>query len=483
MWLIFLIALPFFLIRGLRWLAIVQQKEYRWDRLKIFLTSQEGSKDFWTLWPPKQWLSRTGLKRPVRTSRILIITLLVTFVLILVASILINLGNFLLLVVLLAITYLFLPLLIMFSLAPTVIVAQLVTHFTLKRAQQKILAGQPLVIGITGSYGKTSTKLLLAHLLSKKYSVFATPKSYNTRYSVAKAILDNYQNQQIAVIEYAAYTQGEIKTLAQWFKPQIAVITGLAAQHLELFRSITNIIQAKAELIKALPANAPVFCNAADQGATKICQAGHAKSLINYSGSASDVELKHVGLTNQGTLTFVWHGHTIVTKLVGLHYQNNAAGAIAVAEHLGVSELDIVQGLQSFQPSNAFTQIKQGIHQSLLIDDGGTTNPTGFEAALQLIKVFKRQNYKTILITAGIIDLGSDTSSIHQDLAIKAEPVVDEVWYLGVDGLNEFQQKFGQRLLNQKSGILNRLKNIDQNSAILIEGKLPLWMKKIYANF
>lgn len=483
MWWFYILTLPLFIIRGLRWLAIVQQKEYRLDRLRIFLQSAEGRQDFWTLLPPVKWLSRTGLKRPVLTSRILVVALIAAS-LFLVELILINLISSMGWVALIwTINYLCLPLILGLSLFPTVLVARVMTNFYLNQAHQKLAVDRPLIIGITGSYGKTSTKLLIAHLLAAKYSVFCTPKSYNTRFSVAKAILDHYHHQQIAVIEYAAYTQGEIKILANYFVPQLAVITGLSPQHLELFGSLENIILAKSELIKALPANAPVFCNAADPGAIKICEAGQAKQVIAYSGPASVVELKHVGLTNQGNLTFVWRGHTIVTNLIGLHYQSNVAGAMAVAERLDVSELSIVQALQSFQPPASFTRTVPGVRHSLIIDDGGTTNPTGFNSALQLIKVFHQQGRQTVLVTAGIIDLGAQSSAIHQQLAQQAKTYVDEVWYLGQVGLAEFKVEFGGHIFTDREAILKRLKIINHQTAILIEGRVPKWMRVIYANF
>lgn len=109
------------------------------------------------------------------------------------------------------------------------------------------------VIGITGSYGKTSTKQLLEHVLKTKYKVFATGQSHNTLFSVASDIIRYLSDEQThAIIEYGAYKRGEIKRLTELIKPQIAVITGISKQHYGLFGSYENLKMAKFELIESL---------------------------------------------------------------------------------------------------------------------------------------------------------------------------------------------------------------------------------------
>lgn len=464
-------------VRWLRWLAIIQQKEYRLDRLVTYGKSQQGLLDLFKFWPSKKDFTRTGLKRPVRTQRLVVI--LVTSVCLIGVSCLIGFWadwNWLGWWLWLLLIWLFVPIITMMSIWPTVMISQLTVFFTLLQASQKVRQDQPYIIGITGSYGKTSTKLLLAYVLSGSKSVFVTPHSYNTRYSVARSIVEDYHHQELMVLEYGAYKKGEIKALTQWFSPQMGIITGLAPQHLRLFGSVDNIVAAKSELLKALPEEGPVFCNAQDLGAVAICQAGGKENFIAYSGENSKVELENVSLNTTGYFKFDWKGKTIQTQLVGTHYASATAAAIAVGLYFNQSEEDIQERLQTFIPSNSFIKIKNGRNQSLVIDDGRTSNSLGFQAALELLAWHKQQSKRTWLITAGIIDLGEKSAEIHQSLAQAAVSVVDQVIYLGQEGRSEFLQAFGKRLVALEAQTSLNWDEVDDELVILIEGKVPAWI-------
>ncbi len=467
----------FLIIRWLRWLAIVQQKEYRADRLVTFLNSPQGKSDLLRVFPHRRDFSRTGLKRPVRTTRLLVVLMTSLGVMLL------WLGCWLMIAMnwggwfgFLITTWLGMPLVVILSIVPSVVVSQLAVSATLIQASRKVQAAHPYIIGITGSYGKTSTKLLLAHVLSKSKSVFVTPRSYNTRYSVARSILKNYRNQSLMILEYGAYRKGEIKVLAKWFGPSMGIITGLAPQHLRLFGTVENIIAAKSELLKALPTDAPVFCNAEDLGAVAICQAAQRENFIAYSGENSKIDITDMGLNDHGLLWVKWRSHLIQTQLVGQHYLSAVSAAIAVALYFQLSETQIIEAVTSFEPTDSFVNLKVGVHQSLIIDDGKATNPTGFRAALDLLSTYHARGKQTWLITAGIIDLGEKSVEIHHGLAETARKVVDRVIYLGQDGRSEFLEVFGSDFIG-----LDRQTDLDwteltSSTVILIEGKVPQWV-------
>ncbi|MBD3279659.1 MAG: hypothetical protein GF390_03035 [Candidatus Pacebacteria bacterium] len=479
---LFLLFLPLIFIRWLRWLAIVQQKEYRWDRLKLFFYTHQGQQDFWRLLPRLSDFSRTGLKRPVRTKRVLLIALLSLGLLAGWAYVITTAVTVVETLILLLIIYHLIPLWIWLATLPTTVLAWLFTFWALKKAARKITQAQPQIIGLTGSYGKTSTKLLLAAVLAQKYSVFVTPKSHNTKLSIAQSINQDFQDQEIAILEYAAYTPGEIRLLAKYFPPQLAVITGLTAQHLGLFGSIQQLIQAKAELVSAIQDQ--VFCQAADPGAVEICQAGQARSQVKskgkskaqsyiaYTGKAAKLKLTQVGLNDQGKLYFSWQGRKIQTQLVGKHYLASVQAAIIVAQYLKLSFQQISQGLIEFKPDSCFIQIRQSQNQVMVIDDGQTSNPQGFLAALELAQHFKTNNKKVVLLTSGIVDLGEQSNSIHHQLAKQAKTIVDLVLYAGSAGRPEFAAVFGQKLISNQAKIKAQLTQLDQHTVLLIEGKI-----------
>jgi UDP-N-acetylmuramoyl-tripeptide--D-alanyl-D-alanine ligase len=478
--LLVLITASFF-IRWSRWLAIVQQKEYRWDRLWLFLLSPEGQQDFWRLIPRRQDLTRTGLKRPQRTARVAVVSITSAMLLGLIGWLMVLLpiqgfATWLAAVgLVLILIYVLLPLLIILATGPSALISFLLTQRELRAARTKIDQLRPLIIGITGSYGKTSTKLLIDQVLSTSYQVFVTPKSFNTRYSVAKAINQHFHGQQIAIIEYGAYTKGEIKFLANWFPPQVAVVTGLTLQHVGLFGDVASIIKAKAELVKATPEGAAVFCHRADQGAAQICDSVAGRQQIAFSGEQSAVALTKVGLNPQGLFKFTWHGQSVQTQLVGRHYQAAVEAAIAVGLHFEVPADLIVKALEAFTPTDNFIQLKTGVNGSLVIDDGGTANAQGFTAALELLAWYKSQGYTTNLIASGIVDLGQWSDEIHQELAQQALPTTDQLVYLGTDGRQVFSQVFNHNLIADRAQLAEFLAQIDQKTVTLIEGRVPTW--------
>ncbi len=484
MWLFFfflLLTLPFVLVRTIRWLAIIQQKEYRLDRLWAFFHSAEGRAELFRFWSKPKDFTRLGMKRPRPTHRVLLVALLSSLVLLL------EMGGVLVLsmlqlpspgyfwaVVLWVVLYLLLPLTVIIGSLPTMILSALITYRTLSQARSKLLQTKPRVIGIGGSYGKTSTKHLLHHFLSQKYTVFVTPKSFNTKLSVAQSIVAGYKKQQIALLEYGAYITGEIAYLTTWFPPEIAVETGFTPQHLSLFGTRENSILAESELIAALPENGVVFCNGQDSGAVEICKTGaqdnHAQIKM-YSGSQSLIALENSRLNDKGELQVTWKKKKIQTKLIGLQYLVNLQAAFLVSQEFGLSDSEIIEAAETFQPNSSFIEAMTLKTGAYFINDGGTSNPMGFNAALDLLAALPYP--KKVLLTAGMIDLGEESRQIHFRLATKAKELQLTVAHVGIDGHDEFAEVFAEELVTDLDAVQTLIKHTDEQTVILLEGKVP----------
>ncbi|MBD3250486.1 MAG: hypothetical protein GF381_02880 [Candidatus Pacebacteria bacterium] len=475
-------------IRWLRWLAWFQQKEYRFDRLWIFIQTDQGQEElFGRLLPTKLDFSRTGLKRPKLTLRALVLALASSSLIYLMVYQAWELPFLFFSVVLLA-THLSSPLAIFISNLPFSWAKSIYLWQLEQQARQKIQQKQPIVIGITGSYGKTTTKTLIAHLLSGQYSVFAPPKSHNNRHSIAQSIVENYHGQEMAVLEYAAYKAGEIKHLAESYQPDAAIITGLTDQHLAIFGSRERIVQAKAELIAALKPRDPIFFNGADPGSEQIVQAGLTEQShnpqIDFSEQTAEgrsIQVSRVGINQQGQLKFSWQGRVIQTQLVGVHYLAAVKAAIAVGLYYNLEPELVRRKLESFIPPEFLIQVKTGLRGETVIDDGGTSNPQGFQAALQLASELKNQNKelgRILLITGGLVDLGQKTNLIHLQLAKQAKEIVDQVYYLWQPGKAQFEKLFGADCLTDKINVLTHYHSIEKNTLCLIEGRIPGWMRK-----
>lgn len=462
-------------IRWLRWLGVVQQKEYRWYRLRHFITTDEGQRELIRLLPQKSDFSRTGLKRPKFTPRIGFIAVVSLFLMFIIVKLLPLLLS-------LIIIWFFIPLLVLLAILPSSLIHYLVTLVYTSRAQQLLNQVKPTIIGITGSFGKTSTKLVLQHVLSQKFSVFATQKSFNTQLSLARDICQRYSQEKLVIIEFAAYRLGEIAWLAQRFQPHLAVITGLTDQHLALFGSREKIIEAKSELVQALPKDAMVFINAKSPGTRLIAHKGQADRVKPYCDINSNLAVAQVKLNDQAQLCFTYKDQRVKTQLVGRQYLAACCAAIEVAQHLGLSQTEIIQALETFNPANYseyFVQFYQSRQGLWVLDDGRSSNPAGFKAALQLaVEIEQQKNInRIILITAGIVDLGSRSEEIHAQLAQQARPIIDKVFYLGQPGQAQFQQVFTQDLSTQVDQIKHQLSQLDKNDMVVIEGLIPLWLK------
>ncbi len=468
---------PVILVRWLRWLAIAQQKEYRIDRILSFLQSPEGRRDLFKILPQKSDFTKLGLKRPVRTARVGVIALTSMMLIFLTLWAYLFLNTILFCVVLFLV-YAALPFYVLVSCAPTSLISMAVTRWYLWQAQQKLKKCSPKIIGVGGSYGKTSTKHLLQHVLGQQFAVFMTPKSHNTKLSIAKSICQTYHGQEVVILEYGAYTRGEIADLTQWFQPQLAIETGFTLQHYSLFGSEENSMMAESELISALPPHGKVFCNGSDDGAVRICEFGakdHDVEIVYYSGIKSVVQLTQPAHDQMGKLHFGWKEKLIHTQLVGLHYVVNVQAAIAVAQEMGMTDDEIIRGIESFEPNASFVRSSLLASGALLIDDGGTSNPKGFLAAIELAKEIHRS--PRILITSGIVDLGEKSSTVHLDLAKAAAAVFEQVLYVGIDGLAEFEKEFDQKIISEQYEIELALKRLDANTVVVVEGRIPKWVE------
>ncbi|MCA9369060.1 MAG: hypothetical protein H6773_02090 [Pseudomonadales bacterium] len=467
-------------VRFLRWFAFLQQKEYRFDRLKLFLLSKEGTSEMFRIVPQQSDLSWGGLKRPKVTGR-MVICMAIASLLVLSGAVGVLVWSLLFSPVIMVLSlltffvsvYLFVPLIVFVSALPTVILANQVTMRTAKKAGQLLEKYQPTIIGITGSYGKSSTKLLLAHVLKSK-SVYATPKSFNTLFSISQSVLSGYQGEEMAIIEYAAYMPGEIAKITRFIRPNAAVITGFAPQHLGLFGSEENIISAKAELVAALPEKAPVFVNAQSPGAARIARQGAGSNQAEIISVDWKDIFSEATLTKEGFLQITFKGKKMSTQFIGLHYLEVIALAWRVAsEH--VPEKELLARLADFVPPASFISSSQHSSGARIIDDGGTSNPQGFSVFLSLLEEIS-ENKKITVITPGIVDLGSQSAKIHTALMERMSSFVSTICYVGETEKDLVESLGGKKVLTDREQITQHLASLDKTAIVGIEGRMPSWV-------
>lgn len=285
------------------------------------------------------------------------------------------------------------------------------------------------IIGITGSYGKTSVKYYLNTLLRAKYNVLMTPESYNTPMGVVMTIRGQLRaTHEIFICEMGAKKVGEIKEICDIVHPHDGVITSIGPQHLETFKSLENVKSTKFELADALPKGGLLFLNGDDENVTSYNKNENAIVYGTKNGSytAFDVTVGEKGTTfsvkapNGDTGTFS-------TRLIGMHNVLNITGAIAVAHTYGVSMAELRPQVRKLEcVPHRLQMTDKG--NALVIDDAYNSNPSGTKAALDtlaLITGFK------ILVTPGMVELGEKQDECNKEFGKNAAAVCDYVILVG----------------------------------------------------
>jgi len=272
------------------------------------------------------------------------------------------------------------------------------------------------VIGITGSNGKTTTKELIAAVLSKKYNVLFTQGNLNNHIGVPLTLLNLNESHNIAIIEMGANKSGDIKELARIAKPTHGIITNIGRAHLEGFGSLQGVINTKSELYKYVKSEkGKLFYNIDD--ATLIKQIDNYTNTSTYSGEQSgNVNGELVALTP--FVEFKWEipnykSEVIKTKLVGKYNFYNFLAAISFGLEFGVSPENINHALEEYTPTNNRSQIEKTKHNTLILD-AYNANPTSVQSALESFELIDHDN-KTVIL-GDMLELGKESTIEHEKI-------------------------------------------------------------------
>lgn len=288
------------------------------------------------------------------------------------------------------------------------------------------------VIGVTGSYGKTSVKYFLNALLQSRYNVLMTPASYNTPMGVVKTIRGSLKpSHEIFICEMGARHVGDIRELCEIVHPDHGIITSIGPQHLETFFNLENIKSTKFELADALPPNGMLFLNG-DNSYIKE-KSKHYAQTIFYGAQealggyqASDVKLSQIGTEFKVTAP---DGETqrFQMRLIGAHNVVNVAGAIAVSHELGIAFNDLTVPVRRLQPvEHRMKLLDKGAFT--VIDDAFNSNPAGSRAAVETLAMFDGIR---ILVTPGMVELGAEEDRYNYEFGTYAAACCDYIALVG----------------------------------------------------
>lgn len=306
-----------------------------------------------------------------------------------------------------------------------------IANHYVRDAKQRLAERPELtVIGITGSYGKTSTKNFLHALLSVRYNVLMTPESYNTTMGVVRTVRERLRpSHQIFIAEMGAKNVGDIREICELVSPRYGVITSVGEQHLETFKSIDNIIATKFELADSLPADGCLFaCGDNEHIRSRLAENPPRCPAVLYGLENGEVRVSDLQVSAAGstfTVTVGEETQTFTTKLLGAHNIQNLAGCIAVAHHLGILLCEMVYAVRLLKPVEHRLQLLPNGY----IDDAYNSNPAGFRGALDVLKAFDAQR---ILVTPGMVELGERQEALNRELGAYAADCCDIAVLVGI---------------------------------------------------
>lgn len=290
--------------------------------------------------------------------------------------------------------------------------------FVRRAARQ--LAGRPdiIKIGITGSYGKTSVKNILAALLRTKYRVVASPESFNTPLGFARTVHEHVKpDTQVLIMEMGARRPGEIRELCDLVHPNHGIITSIGACHLETFGDIATVAQTKGELFAALPATGLAVTDADNPWCRELAHPN----------------LRLVTAPNP----------PYPTPLLGAHNQKNIALCVVVARALGIDQATINAVVAKLPPTPHRLQKIVAPNGIIILDDSYNANPTSVQSALA---VLAEGTGKKVVQTPGLVEQGTNAAAAHRALCAQIAAVADAVIVVGElnkayfrDGLRDYR--------------------------------------------
>lgn len=276
------------------------------------------------------------------------------------------------------------------------------------------------VIAITGTYGKTTTKEMIKHILSDQYKVKATKRNYNLFRSNASVLANFDAGTDFGVFEFGVGKKGNLERCSRCFGPYTALITGIGADHIERFGTIENYILEKSRILNGVGENQLAILNADCQNTLKITKDCTDKKFTWFGlGEKANYRAQNIQYTDHGmefTLTFNHSSYLVNVQGYGIHNVYDALAAIAATHSYGIDLGVAVERLKSFKQLERHLEVSKGLKGTTLIDDSWNTNSGSVQAALTVLKDLSKGK-TTIAVLGKISELGLEEENEHKKIA------------------------------------------------------------------
>jgi len=372
------------------------------------------------------------------------------------------------------------PIIIDGTLAVTSPLERVLTERYVRSARQVLGRVNPLVVGITGSYGKTSVKNYTAHLLRRSRKTVASRASFNNRLGLARSVNEDLgPGTEVFLAEMGTYGPGEIRDLCGWLRPTVGVITGIGPVHLERMKSIENIVAAKAEIVAnvevaVLNVDVPELRAVAEDRQRRRRRVvrcserdGNADVVVRWHGS--DLEVR------------VGNRSEIVTAPVVEVAPINLALALGVTRALDALPSSFADGVDTLPAvPNRITVLRRN-DGPIIIDDTYNANPAGVRRALATLDaVANEPGQRRVLVTPGMIELGTRQSAENRAFAEQASRIATDVVVVGrtnrrdlLSGLAGAQTTNTVVVANREQAVAWHRTHLQPGDVVLFENDLP----------
>lgn len=321
---------------------------------------------------------------------------------------------------------LIIPFVVAFSIFLFAFPTEIYTDIYIQRAKKKRRTLRKLqVIAVSGSYGKSSTKEIVAAILSKKFNVVKTDLSNNTPFVIAKTILTKItESTDFFVVELGAYKRGEIRQLAQMVSPTISVTTAVSDQHLALYGDIDDVIASELELIKELPRNALTLLNGNSEGVVAMSIKIKHTNIVWYQ-TKKDKRKEHcifaqnISVSTDGVHWEYKNNNKIIainSPLLGIHTIENILPAIALAARFGFSDSEIKDTVRTLRPLPHTMDRVKLFPNVTAIDDTFNASPESVFSSVEYLSLSPKRK---IYVLSPLIELGKMGKKRHEEIGEK----------------------------------------------------------------
>ncbi len=347
---------------------------------------------------------------------------------------------------------------------------------------------KPIVVGITGSNGKTTTKDLVASILKQKYKLHKTHGNLNNHIGLPLTLLSMPMDTEVAVVEMGMSNKGEIEQLTLIAEPDVAVITNIGESHIEYLKTRENIAEAKLEIIKGLKDKGLLIANG-DEPLLRNKLRSPENFRVKWVGNGENNQfyLKEKKLVDAEKMVFVTSDEENYTlPLLGDHNVINAMLAIEVGRYLNVGIEKIKRGLAELQITGMRLEKQVAKNDALILNDAYNASPTSMKASLQLLKSFP-SSLKKVAILGDMLELGNEAAEYHNEIGkLCASLNLD---YLITTGLLGELINSGALIAKMDSKAVIHLeiekipdfvlRNFDQNTVILVKASRGVHLERV----